>query len=696
MQSTSQKWKTYIQTATGNFEYKLDISGVEYDGGAIFDLSLTGGLCGGDKLSVGNCCMRELSFTLLADGAAGIPKQARVVPYIRINGADGPTEWLQKGEFFIDRRAVGSDGARFICCDRVVMMNAPFIGSEDVDDYPMPMIGAIGMICNRAGLELDNADAIPPFSVEYPNEMTLREVAGHIASAGGGNFFVTDSGKLRLAVPRNAAPVTAASQKVYTELGGAYGIAAVSMDYGNGGFVSGEPEAGFELEIHNPWATQAMCGFVLERLGGYTHAPYSASGVFTDPSVELGDAVSLLGEDGAAEGREAVIFNADMRMGADVTCGISSPGDGAMEHEFPYQGEYARALSRKLTLGESYEGVVISRRDGIIVRYSDGSAEAQFKSGSIALRALRGNSMEDVLYFDSEKRTYVFDGELTAGVLKAFEALFTPEAYADNLYADNGAIANLTVNRLRTDWEKPFRYLRGDTSPLFYLDIRDERVMFREARTDGARSEQYTTLDGRPLYWRDTSDGLMTVTETYFPEKPDGWSGVWNPEEAKRSPVMVYMYEEISPGGFAFEEITGDWGSAQTPVLTFGRGDADGRKKGRVYKDDTALRIEYDHPDGQTYFIEIGDNGINANPPIGGHQIIGQDGPVPARPNLTFHGAEVEDDPQNDATAVRITGGAGGSGGHLILDRQPTLDDLRDLPEDGVILVYDPTSPILL
>ncbi|MCL2084106.1 MAG: hypothetical protein FWH06_02475 [Oscillospiraceae bacterium] len=334
--------------------------------------------------------------------------------------------------------------------------------------------------------------------------------------------------------------------------------------------------------------------------------------MFLDPAAELGDVVQLLGSS-----LPLIMYGADIRLGADITADIWCPGDGEMEHEFACEGPYSRALANTVSIGEVYEGVSISRGDGIIVRSSDGSAEVQFKSGSIAMRALIGGVMKDVLYFDGAKRTYVFDGELSAGALNATQALFTPELYVTNLYAAAGAIADLVVNRLRTDWDKPFKYLAGDSSDVYYLDIHNECIKFIEAKHRYS-SMQYTNVDGLPLYWfsrdypLDIQAGMTTDPYEVTPPGPDGSGGSVTP----RNQVEITNYEERDVGGFAFEPVVFNGQTYQTPVLTLGRGDPGGRMKARIYKNERALRIEYDHSGGATYYLEIGEDGIKTNQPI--------------------------------------------------------------------------------
>ena len=54
-------------------------------------------------------------------------------------------------------------------------------------------------ICARMGVTLDSRTALnAAYQVEYPNDYTMREVLGHVAAAHGGNWVMTDAGKLLL------------------------------------------------------------------------------------------------------------------------------------------------------------------------------------------------------------------------------------------------------------------------------------------------------------------------------------------------------------------------------------------------------------------------------------------------------------------------------------------------------------------
>ena len=49
------------------------------------------------------------------------------------------------------------------------------------------------------GVELDSRTALNgSYQVEYPNDYTMREVLGYIGAVNGGNWNITETGKLRL------------------------------------------------------------------------------------------------------------------------------------------------------------------------------------------------------------------------------------------------------------------------------------------------------------------------------------------------------------------------------------------------------------------------------------------------------------------------------------------------------------------
>lgn len=143
------------------------------------------------------------------------------------------------------------------------------------------------------------------------------------------------------------------------------------------------------------------------------------------------------------------------------------------------------------------------------------------------------------------------------------QTLIAQSVITEELYADYGAIADLTVDRLRTDYRRAYNYLRGDTGDINYIYIHDEQIEYITASTDGSQAVQLAD-GGRRFWWRDGTRTVMTsVEETQWP-------------------VMVYVYDELVKAKFAFENdlTAGTW----IPTMTFGAGNESGNDRLRIRK----------------------------------------------------------------------------------------------------------------
>ncbi|GHV19950.1 hypothetical protein FACS189425_10670 [Clostridia bacterium] len=167
-----------------------------------------------------------------------------------------------------------------------------------------------------------------------------------------------------------------------------------------------------------------------------------------------------------------------------------------------------------------------------------------------------------------------------------------PNLVVHNLYADNGAIANLVVNRLRTDWEKPFKYLNGDTGDCHYHYIHGITDDWLEADYKGPATEQWKNADGEPIWWKDgVVGGKFTTAES-------------------SAPVIVYKYSEHVKASMGFREIIRGGAPMSLPTITLGEGDGTGRSKGFIFKDHDGLNIEFLSNNGQTHWIRMQHDGI--------------------------------------------------------------------------------------
>lgn len=182
--------------------------------------------------------------------------------------------------------------------------------------------------------------------------------------------------------------------------------------------------------------------------------------------------------------------------------------------------------------------------------------------------------------------------KLTADLVVA-QTIISQTIITNELYASYGSIADLTVDKLRTDYKRAQKYLIGDTTPIDYIDIHDEVICFITATTDGTQTEQLS-VNGRKFFWTDDAHTQMTS------EKDTG------------RPVTVYKYGEQVKAQFAFRPVElAAGGTSVTPVLVFGAGTGEGeRGKASIIKDEQTMRMEYHARHGGTAGVYLQDDGF--------------------------------------------------------------------------------------
>lgn len=160
----------------------------------------------------------------------------------------------------------------------------------------------------------------------------------------------------------------------------------------------------------------------------------------------------------------------------------------------------------------------------------------------------------------------------------------------NELYASYGNIADLTVWKLRTDYERAKRWLNKDTSDLNYIYIVRETISFITAVTDGTESIQLTDDTGKAFYWEDSTYKQMQFKATEFP-------------------VMVYKYNEYLKGQIYFSYL--ETSGTALPVFTLGTGDSNGNGKAKIKKTEEGLFVEYSsRTNNTTYGVVIKDDGL--------------------------------------------------------------------------------------
>ena len=352
MRTPPTNWTT-LMAQPHETETRIDIAGVSYYG---YDGNIGIWSCETrpmlfDKLSVGNCCSATINLVLA--NPQTIPTMAKMELYVRLTNGTITTAWVRKGVYYIDTREWDAQHEFLTITGYDAMLKTEqdyFTPPVTITGWPKTDAAVVSEICTRIGVELDARTVInkgymvqvPAVSSDGKDSDTLREVLGWIGGMYGGNWCITDEGKLRLVplVPTETVAVGTdaldlSTTPAYDALGIVHLVVSEEAEY-----VAGT--SGRSIEISCPWGTQAMANNILTAIGGYVYQPLSVTtATEANPLWELGDAVTV-------NGYTSVIAAMPTSFGLKYTADIEAPESEEINHEYPYQDKGTRDIERKI------------------------------------------------------------------------------------------------------------------------------------------------------------------------------------------------------------------------------------------------------------------------------------------------------------------------------------------------------------
>lgn len=179
-------------------ETKVNIAGVDYRQDDIYSCLTSGDLF--PDVAAGNCISREIDLTILP--IAEVPRMASVTLWARLVLGKEISEWVPRGVYYIDTRSTDEVSDLMTLHGFDAMLKAEAVWwdpSVDAGEWPMPQEAAAVDIARQMGVSIDPRTRIDPaMKVEYPNDLTMREVLAYIAACHGGNWIMTGDGELLL------------------------------------------------------------------------------------------------------------------------------------------------------------------------------------------------------------------------------------------------------------------------------------------------------------------------------------------------------------------------------------------------------------------------------------------------------------------------------------------------------------------
>ncbi len=221
-QNTSALWKTLLRSKTVTKEYGFDIAGTWYGPEQEVSHTVESGLY--EQFGIGNAATAKLTMSLFADD---IPRAAAIKRYIRLRDKEQATEWLPKGIFFANRRSDDSGYWTVEAYDAMRKAEAVWTPDQTLT-FPMTMPAAVAEFGRIIEVELDPRTVLnPAYTIDYPaNDYTIRDELRFIAAAHGGNWIMTDEGKLLLVSLLSIPPETS---YLVTEYGSAITLGGVKI-----------------------------------------------------------------------------------------------------------------------------------------------------------------------------------------------------------------------------------------------------------------------------------------------------------------------------------------------------------------------------------------------------------------------------------------------------------------------------------
>lgn len=471
MQTRPSNWSALF-AAPHKTEYRFVIDGVTFDGGSVQGTpTITKPLL--DKPALGRVCTGSVSVTL-HPGNTEIPKAATVNPYCRLCSADGNTvtDWIPLGKYFISTRS-GTDPLTLSCLDGMIKAGTTYRDKTAIEEWPAPMQDVLDEISEIMGMPIDTRTVIntgTDYVVPYPNDDTLiSEILGMIGAAHGANWIATESGALRMIV--FASPLEQAHQVLGKSHGGfqARGkrrtvTKVILTDSAKNEFESGD-DTGMALSVMCECATQSIAANLCTPAGssvangcvdivnatiargqiafgygslsngllilpsdsvlyGVTYDPYTLSGAYLDPCVELGDTLSVT--DRAGTVHRVIVQSIKMNCTVACTSALSASIDGETEDEYPYMTMQELTISRTIRSDQTYYGNRLTRTEGFVSDLLvNGEATARLTANAsvFSMQTRVDGQWVDRIYFDNATGKYVISADVTMTGVVTLNAL---------------------------------------------------------------------------------------------------------------------------------------------------------------------------------------------------------------------------------------------------------------------------------
>ena len=281
-----------------DYQRRLTIDGVVYNDENIISVTHDKGLIA-NSFSIGNTISGSIKATVIPHTDHTVRKNGKILLELRIATInDGDTEWFEFGHYYVNSAMREKDKWTVNGYDAINQLETPFV--TNITDWPQTCSIAINQILSFLNIELDSRTYInSSLDIQDPTEFTMREVLGYIGGLHGGNWYITETNKLRLIIPSldtKVATVSPGNTKKLVD-GGVMNFDKVILKFSSSvkdKYTSGSGKN--ELDVYNPWGTQSTADNIRSILSNYDYYPGEYKSTEINPAVELGDTIEIDGK----------------------------------------------------------------------------------------------------------------------------------------------------------------------------------------------------------------------------------------------------------------------------------------------------------------------------------------------------------------------------------------------------------------
>ena len=192
----------YRSIYSGNHwkEIMVRIDNVEFVSDQLVSLTTNRSLYTEEKPGIGSCVAGEITLAYFP-GEDIPPRMAKIEPFVRIANDSAASEWIPKGVFYSDTRIVDKETGMYTIhgFDSMLKAEQPFFTGGDTGTWPRTAPVVVSQIAKKMGVIVDGRTVLQELVlIPFPNDLTCREILGHIAVAHAGNWVMSDVGELLL------------------------------------------------------------------------------------------------------------------------------------------------------------------------------------------------------------------------------------------------------------------------------------------------------------------------------------------------------------------------------------------------------------------------------------------------------------------------------------------------------------------